>query len=194
MFGIAVFASGGGTDLQAIIDAVNNGTLSAKINLVVSDRKAYALERAEKEGIPTRLIPRKDPSGASRDLSGRVEEALSEVEKVDLIVLAGFLSILSPEFTKRWERKIINVHPALLPGFGGKGMWGENVHKAVLAAGEKESGCTVHYVDAGVDTGETILQRRVPVLAEDTPTTLAARVLVEEHKALPEAIGLLANK
>lgn len=193
MFGIAVLASGGGTDLQSIIDAVNAGTLSVQINLVVADRKAYALDRAAKEGIPSRLIPRKDPSDPSIDLSTRIEEALSEVGNIDLIVLAGFLSILTPEFTQRWARKIINVHPALLPDFGGKGMWGEHVHQAVLASGEKESGCTVHYVDAGVDTGETILQKRVPVLEGDTPATLAERVLKEEHKALPEAIGLLAK-
>ncbi|MDC7240164.1 MAG: formyltransferase family protein, partial [Spirochaetales bacterium] len=109
-------------------------------------------------------------------------------EDTDLIVLAGYLSILSAEFVEKWKGKIINIHPALLPEFGGKGMYGMNVHRAVLEAGRKKSGCTVHYVDGGVDTGETILQREVPVLPGDSPEDLQKRVLEQEHIALPEAI------
>ena len=199
---IMTLVSGGGTNLQALLDARKNGVFGSggsegKIVLVVSDNpKAYALERAKAAGVaaaveePDRNIPREE---RRQELSDRILR-LAETYHVDLIVLAGFLSILKGEIVRRYSGRIINLHPSLLPKFGGNGMYGERVHRAVLDAGEKESGCTVHLVDAGVDTGPILLQRRVPVLSGDTPDTLAERIHAEEHIAIVEAVKMMMYK
>lgn len=148
----AIFVSGSGTNLQAIIDAVENKTLgNITLQVVISDRDCYGIERAKKHQITHYQLSR------GEDLSHRIHRICQEMD-VELIVLAGYLSILSEEFCGNWQKKIINLHPSLLPKYGGKGMYGNHVHRAVLAAGEQQSGATVHYVTAGVDEGEIILQ------------------------------------
>ena len=184
---ITVLISGGGTNLQSIIDSIENGFIEAKINLVIADRPAYGLERAKNYNIPNLLIAKK----IGREKWTKQFLEVIHKQNPDLIVLAGFLSIIDKQIIEQFPKKIINIHPALLPKFGGKGMYGMNVHKAVIESIEKESGCTVHYVDAGVDTGEIILQRKVIVLPDDTPETLQKRVLEQEHLALSEAIKMI---
>ena len=158
----------------------------------MSDREGvYALERARLAGIPATVIaPDKTLPKAERrlELSNRIL-AQAIAQDIDLIVLAGYLQIFQGAILERFERRILNLHPALLPAYGGEGMYGDNVHRAVLAAGEKESGCSVHFVDAGTDTGDVILQRRVPVLAGDSINSLAARIHKEEHIAIVEAVA-----
>ncbi|WP_319201284.1 phosphoribosylglycinamide formyltransferase [uncultured Ilyobacter sp.] len=188
MLNIAVLVSGGGSNLQAIIDRINDGKLPCKINCVIADRNCYGLERASNYGIKTYLLDRKE---LKKNLSKEIDNILEG--EVDLIVLAGFLSILDSEFTKKWSKKIINIHPSLLPKYGGPGMYGIKIHQAVIAAGEKESGCTVHYVDAGVDTGEIIYQEKVSVLENDTAETLQKKVLEIEHRLLPQAVMDIAG-
>jgi phosphoribosylglycinamide formyltransferase-1 len=190
--------SGGGTNLQALLDAEKTGGLGpGKIVLVVSDRPGiYALERAKTAGIPTVTIePDKTISCEERrhKLSAHILQ-LAETHRINLIVLAGFLSILKGEIIQQYSGRMINLHPALLPQFGGKGMYGEKVHRAVLDAGEQESGCTVHLVDAGTDTGPILLQRRVPVLQGDTPDSLADRIHKEEHIAIVQAVKMMAER
>ena len=153
MKNVVVLVSGSGSNLQRIIDCIDNGEIqNAKVSLVVADRACYALERAENHQISHQLIKR------GKDFCENLENILPE--NTYLIVLAGFLSILSQEFCEKYKGKIINIHPALLPKFGGKGMWGHHVHHAVIEAGEKESGATVHYVTSGIDEGEIILDRK----------------------------------
>ena len=189
---IAVLVSGGGSNLQSIIDNIEQGNLNCEISYVIADRECYGLKRAEKHGIKNILLDRKV---LKEKLSDEISNVLeNDDEKTDYIVLAGYLSILSPEFIKKWSRKIINIHPSLLPKFGGKGMYGMNVHKAVIEAKETESGCTIHFVDTGVDTGEIILQIKVPVLSDDTPEVLQKRVLKKEHVLLIEGIKKLLEK
>ena len=189
---IAVLVSGGGSNLQSIIDNIEKGNLNCEISYVIADRECYGLERAEKHGIKNILLDRKV---LKEKLSDEISNVLeNDDEKTDYIVLAGYLSILSPEFIKKWSRKIINIHPSLLPKFGGKGMYGMNVHRAVIEAKETESGCTIHFVDTGVDTGEIILQIKVPVLTDDTPEVLQKRVLEKEHVLLIEGIKKLLEK
>ena len=189
---IAVLVSGGGSNLQSIIDNIEQGNLNCEISYVIADRECYGLERAEKHGIKNVLLDRKV---LKKKLSDEISNVLENYdEKTDYIVLAGYLSILSPEFIKKWSRKIINIHPSLLPKFGGKGMYGMNVHRAVIEAKETESGCTIHFVDTGVDTGEIILQIKVPVLSDDTPEVLQKRVLEKEHVLLIEGIKKLLEK
>ena len=186
---IAVLVSGGGSNLQSIIDNIEQGNLNCEISYVIADRECYGLKRAEKHGIKNVLLDRKV---LKEKLSDEISNVLkNDDEKTDYIVLAGYLSILSPEFIKKWSRKIINIHPSLLPKFGGKGMYGMNVHRAVIEAKETESGCTIHFVDTGVDTGEIILQIKVPVLSDDTPEILQKRVLEKEHILLIEGIKKL---
>ncbi|MBQ2253162.1 MAG: phosphoribosylglycinamide formyltransferase, partial [Clostridia bacterium] len=153
MKNIAVLVSGGGTNLQALIDAERSGVItSGKITLVLSNKEgAYALTRAQNAGIKARAVVEKDPDLLCEKLLAELEK-----EKIDVVVLAGFLAILTPEFVRAYERRVINIHPALLPKYGGKGYYGLHVHRAVLAAGEKVSGATVHFVTAGVDQGEII--------------------------------------
>ena len=200
---VMALVSGGGTNLQALLDAEQKGAFApdtgagGTIALVVSDRPGvFALERARRAGIPA-LVTEPDstlPKEQRRqELSGRIL-GLAEQHHIDLIVLAGFLSILTGEILERYSGSIINLHPSLLPKFGGDGMYGERVHRAVLEAGETESGCTVHLVDAGTDTGPILLQRRVPVLPGDTPEILAGRIHEQEHIAIVEAVTLMVKK
>ena len=178
---VAVLVSGGGTNLQAIIDKVADGSLHQVelVKVIASRESAYALERAAKAGIET-AVAKEQP---------QVLEEL-EASGAEIIVLAGYMKVLSPEIIKKYRNRIINIHPSLIPKFCGKGFYGIRVHNAVIDAGEKESGATVHYVDEGVDTGEIILQEKVPVLEGDTPEELAARVLKTEHVILAEGLKI----
>jgi phosphoribosylglycinamide formyltransferase-1 len=195
---ILVLVSGGGTNLQALLDARGDGRFGdSSITVVVSDRPGvYALERAQNAGIPG-LVEEPDkslPRGKRRrELSDRVLHIARQYD-IGLIVLAGFLSILEGDIITAYSGRIINLHPALLPKYGGAGMFGDHVHRAVLDAGEKESGCTVHLVDAGTDTGPILLQRRVPVLPGDNIETLAGRIHREEHIAIVEATVMMVEK
>ncbi|MSS61018.1 phosphoribosylglycinamide formyltransferase [Fusobacterium sp. FSA-380-WT-2B] len=190
MFKIGVLVSGGGSNLQSIIDKSKSGELQCKVEVVIGDRECYGVERAKEAGIDGYTLDRKV---LKKELCREIDKIVSEKE-VDLIVLAGFLSIIDEEFVNKWKGRIINIHPSLLPKFGGPGMYGIRVHEAVLKAGEQESGCTVHYVDTGVDSGEIIAQKRVKVLEGDTPEILQKRVLVEEHKLLPESIAKIISE
>ena len=182
MKNIAVLVSGSGSNLQRIIDCIDNGEIpNAKVNLVVADRDCYALQRAENHQIPYQFIKRE------KDFSENLEKVLPE--NTDLIVLAGFLSILNQDFCEKYRGKIINIHPALLPKFGGKGMWGHHVHEAVIAANEKESGATVHYVTSGIDEGEIILQGKFEIAENETPESLAQKVHEIEYEIFPKAIA-----
>ncbi len=188
---IVVLASGRGTNLQALIDAVERGEINGRIVAVISDRKrAYALERARKHGIDAVYL---SPRGKTREEYDR--ELLETLGRYSpsLIVLAGYMRILTPPVVRAYRNRIMNIHPALLPSFGGRGYYGERVHRAVLEYGCKVSGCTVHFVDEEVDHGPIIVQRCVPVLEDDTPESLAERVLEEEHRALVEAVRLFCE-
>lgn len=185
---IAVFVSGGGTNLQALIDAERKGIIkSGKIELVISSRKdAYALERAEKAGIAHMAISRK-ASGSQEAFEQKIREAL-KAYGIELIVLAGFMSILSPEFTRDFPERIINVHPSLIPSFCGKGYYGLKVHEEALKYGVKVTGATVHFVNEVPDGGRIIFQKAVKILDNDTPETLQKRVMrLAEWKLLPAA-------
>lgn len=190
MFKIGVLVSGGGSNLQSIIDKSQSRELQCKVEVVIGDRECYGVERAKEAGIDGYTLDRKV---LKKELCGEIDKIVSE-RGIDLIVLAGFLSIIDEEFVNKWKGRIINIHPSLLPKFGGPGMYGIRVHEAVLKAGEQESGCTVHYVDTGVDSGEIIAQKRVKVLEGDTPEILQKRVLVEEHKLLPESIAKIISE
>ena len=184
---IGVVVSGRGSNLQSIIDHIAEGKLNVEIAVVVSDHKeAFALERAAKAGIPTAVVERKGCKDKA-EFEDKIDAALREAG-AEVVVLAGFMRILTGHFISRWEHKIINIHPALLPSFKGLDAQGQAVDYGV-----KVAGCTVHFVDEGTDTGPIILQKVVPVLDDDTEETLAARILKEEHKALPEAIRLWAD-
>ena len=184
---IGVVVSGRGSNFQSIIDHIAEGKLNVEIAVVVSDHKeAFALERAAKAGIPTAVVERKGCKDKA-EFEDKIDAALREAG-AEVVVLAGFMRILTGHFISRWEHKIINIHPALLPSFKGLDAQGQAVDYGV-----KVAGCTVHFVDEGTDTGPIILQKVVPVLDDDTEETLAARILVEEHKALPEAIQLWAD-
>ncbi len=182
MKNIVVLVSGGGTNLQRIIDCSENGEIpDAKVTLVVADRECFGLQRAEKHGIPRHLIKR------GQEFSLKLAQVVPE--DTDLVILAGFLSILSTEFCEKFRGKIINIHPALLPKFGGKGMWGHHVHQAVLDAGEAESGATVHFVTPGIDEGEIILQKSFEVAEDETVEGLAEKVHRIEYEIFPKAIN-----
>lgn len=204
---VAVLVSGGGTNLQTLIDyeAEHKVECPYEIVVVISDHKdAFALERAQKAGIPTAVtspfsVMGKDVAqNATRDEKRlAVSNAmLDHCQKygAQIIVEAGCLTVLSGDILKKYANKIINLHPALLPKFGGVGMWGHHVHEAVLAAGETESGCTVHLVNEVCDGGEILLQKKVPVLPDDTPETLYARIAPKEHEALLEGLLLICNR
>ena len=194
MLKVAVLVSGGGTNLQAILDAVDSGKITnAKVEKVISNvAGAYALERAKNHGVTGVTLRRKD-----FDSKALWEQALiKEIEDCDaqLIVLAGFMAILSEDFTKHFENKIINVHPSLIPSFCGEGMYGLHVHEAALAKGVKVSGATVHFVNEEVDGGKIIAQKAVEVMADDTPETLQKRIMQQaEWLILPQAIDDIAN-
>jgi formyltetrahydrofolate-dependent phosphoribosylglycinamide formyltransferase len=182
---VAVLASGGGTNLQAILDhfASLHGRAPGQVTLVVSDRKdAGALERARRAGIGAVHLP----ANRSSELGALLRE-----HQIGVVALAGYLRMIPPDVTRAFHGRIVNVHPALLPAFGGPGMYGRKVHEAVLAAGAKESGATVHFVDDQYDQGAIIAQAKVPVLAGDTPAALAARVLDQEHALYPRVVAAL---
>lgn len=187
-----MFVSGGGTNLQALIDAQKSGALhSGQIALVISSNPgAYALERAQKAGIPTAVCSRK-ALGSQEAFEASISQAL-DAHGIQVIVLAGFMSILSEEFTRRWPRRILNVHPSLIPSFCGKGMYGLKVHEAALAKGVKVTGATVHFVNEIPDGGEIVLQKAVEILPDDTPEALQRRVMEQaEWVLLPQAVELL---
>lgn len=184
---IGVLVSGRGSNLQAIMDNIAAGKLPLEIEIVISDQAgALALERAAKAGIKTLTVARK-LCASKEEFEAKIDAALSAAG-CELVVLAGFMRILSAAFVNKWHHRIINIHPALLPSFPGLHGQGQAV-----AYGVKISGCTVHFVDEGTDSGPIILQKAVPVLDDDTEDSLAARILVEEHKALPEALKLWAE-
>ena len=187
MFNIAVLISGGGSNLKSLID---NQKEYYKINVVIADRDCGGLNIAREANIDAVLIDRKE---YREKLSKKIDEELKKYN-IDLIVLAGYLSIVDSNFISKWKNKIINIHPSLLPKFGGKGMYGMKVHEAVIKNKEKESGCTVHYVTEMVDGGDIIMQNKVDVLEDDTPEILQKRVLVEEHKILPATVIKLASE
>ncbi len=190
---ITVFASGGGTDFQSIIDGVESGLIKAKINMLIAGKEnIFAIERAKKHGIEYSVFLKRN-YGTLEAMFDEIVALLKE-KQTDLIVLAGYLTILAPNIVKEFENRIINIHPSLLPKFGGAGMYGLKVHEAVLASGEKESGCTVHFVDEHADTGKIIAQARVPVKEDDTPESLQQRVLNEEHKLLPQVVARLIEE
>ncbi len=185
---LAVLISGSGRTLENIADVIDRGELEATIELVVSSRPdVKGIERAARRGIRSVVVPRKGYADAAT-FSQAIFELVRQAQ-AELVCLAGFLSLLT--VPDDYAGRVINIHPALLPEFGGKGMYGHHVHEAVLAAGRTESGCTVHYADATYDTGKTILQRTCPVLPDDTADTLAARVFEQECLAYPEAIRQL---
>ena len=191
---IAVFVSGGGTNLQAIIDNTKDGILKdIEIVLVLSSSKdAHALERAANNGIKSAVVSRRDFDS----VEAWDDAVVAEVEKsgADLIVLAGYLSLLGPKIVSRYSNRIINIHPALIPSFCGAGMYGIRPHKAALAKGVKVSGATVHFVNENYDEGPILLQKAVDVLPNDTPETLQKRIMQEcEWKLLPQAIRLIAD-
>ena len=189
MFKIAVLVSGGGTDLQSIIDAIESGYMDVSIEAVISDKEGiYGLERAKSHGIKTYTFDRKE-------FRHNISEEILKVTygKVDLIVLAGWLSILKGELIEKFRGRIINIHPSLIPSFCGDGMYGLKVHERAVEYGVKISGCTVHFVDDGTDTGPIIMQKAVPVFHYDTAETLQKRVLEQEHIILPESIKLIAE-
>ena len=191
MLNIAVLVSGGGTNLQALIDAEKAGKIeNGRISVVVASKPGvYALERAKNAGIEGVVLARKDFESVD-DYSAALEKLLKE-KKTDLIVLAGFMTITNAAFTKAFENRIINVHPALIPSFCGKGYYGLHVHEAALARGVKVSGATVHFVNEVCDGGPIILQKAVPVEPGDTPETLQRRIMEQaEWQLLPEAVSL----
>ena len=177
---VAVLVSGGGTNLQALIDKEKSGELAESkiVRVIASKDTAYALQRAADAGIETSVAKTQ-------------EEVLRQLEEcgAELVVLAGYMSVLAPEVIEKFRNRIINIHPSLIPKYCGKGFYGMRVHRAVIEAGEKESGATVHFVDEGVDTGKIILQGTVPVMEGDSPKDLAARVLETEHRILAEGLN-----
>ncbi len=206
----AVLVSGGGTNLQALIDYAADCAASGKdcpyeIVCVIADtKKAFALERAAKAGIPSAIcspfavMGEANAKAADRDtkrlaVSNAMLEACQKYG-AEAVVEAGCLTVLAGDILKVYENKIINLHPALLPKFGGVGMFGHHVHEAVIAAGEKESGCTVHIADGGCDTGKILIQKKVPVLPGDTPDSLYERIAPKEHEAIVEGLCLLAKE
>ncbi|MBR2884774.1 MAG: phosphoribosylglycinamide formyltransferase [Clostridia bacterium] len=192
---ICVLVSGGGTNLQALIDAQKDGIIkSGEISLVISNNPdAYALERAQKAGIQTAVVNKKECSSQA-EFEQKLVDVLTE-NKIDLIILAGFMCILSENFTSRYPKRIINVHPSLIPSFCGKGFYGLHVHEAALSYGVKVTGATVHFVNEIPDGGEIILQKAVDIEEGDTPETLQRRVMENaEWKILPRAAEIVSKE
>jgi len=183
---VAVLASGGGTNLQALLDALHDSPLARVARVVTNRPDAGALERARQSGVPAAVL--RDPGDAAELLAALTDAG------ADLVVLAGYLKLVPPPVVARFHWRMINIHPALLPAHGGPGMYGRRVHEAVLASGAAESGATVHYVDEQYDRGPIIAQARVPVRSGDTAETLAARVLEAEHRLLPRVVLELARQ
>ena len=191
---VAVLVSGGGTNLQAMIDAQGSVIKNGEIALVISNKAdAYALTRAKNAGIETAVVLKKD-----YDNQTAFEDAIIELltaHQIDLIVLAGFMSILSAHFTSRYDKRILNVHPSLIPSFCGKGFYGLRVHEAALSYGVKVTGATVHFVNEIPDGGEIVLQKAVAIRQSDTPETLQKRVMQQaEWKILPRAVEIVSKK
>ena len=194
MLRIGVLVSGGGTNLQAIMDAIENEQIQdTQIAIVISSKAgAYALERAEKAGL-TRAIVRKEDYSSSKAYDQALIEQLKQ-QQVDLVLLAGFMSILGPSFIQAFEHRIMNVHPALIPAFSGPGFYGLKVHKAALDMGVKVSGATVHFVTEEVDGGPIILQKPVMIMPGDTPESLQQRIMEQaEWQIYPQAVNLFAQ-
>ena len=192
---IAVLVSGGGTNLQALLDAQQSGTLTAgEIVLVIaSNDKAYALTRAANAGVPAVVCSRK-ALGSQAAFETAISQALAE-HGAELIVMAGFMTILTENFTSQWPRRILNIHPSLIPSFCGKGFYGRKVHEAALAYGVKVTGATVHFVNEVPDGGEILLQKAVDVLPGDTPEVLQRRVMEQaEWKLLPQAAQMISEE
>ena len=191
---VVVMVSGGGTNLQAVIDSVKDGTITNTqiVGVISNNKNAYALKRAEENDIPSMCVSPKDFE--TRDIfNEKLLEAVGSF-KPDLVVLAGFLVVIPPEMIRKYENRVINIHPSLIPSFCGKGYYGLKVHEAALARGVKVVGATVHFVDEGTDTGPIILQKAVEVQQGDTPEVLQRRVMEQaEWKILPRAIDLIAN-
>lgn len=189
---IAVFASHGGSDLQAIIDGCKNERINAVVAVVISNNgDSTALQRAANENIPNFHMSAKK-YGSEEHLAKEILTVLKRYN-VDMIFLAGYMRLLHVTILKEYDNRIFNIHPALLPKFGGKGMFGMNVHNAVIKAGEKETGVTIHRVNAEYDSGEIVAQTKVAVLENDTPEILAERVLLREHEFLVEVISRIAE-
>lgn len=190
---LAILISGNGSNLQALIDSCAQDSYPAKIALVISNNPdAYGLQRARDAGIKAVVINHKDYN-RREEFEADIQATLDK-QPIDLICLAGFMRILTAKFVEQWPNRILNTHPSLLPKFGGEGMYGMNVHKAVIDAGEAKTGCSIHYVIPEVDQGPVILQKTLDIRAEDTPETLAERVVAREHIAYPEAIKLIASE
>ena len=190
MKNIAVFASGGGTDFQSVIDANEQENFCLIKYLVASKPNIGAIERAQKHGIETLVFDKEQET--QDEFYARVAATLKSAD-VELIVLAGWLKVVPAAFIEQFKDAIINIHPSLIPSFCGMGYYGLHVHKAAIEYGVKLSGATVHFVEADVDGGAIIMQRSVPVMADDTPETLQARILKEEHVMLPECVKLLCE-
>jgi len=191
---IGVLASGGGTNLQAIMDACASGRIRGEVVVVTSDVECGALARARKAGIAEHWLDRRDKGRfPTREAFDRAVLERLQSHHVELVCLAGYLRIMTPELVNAYAGRMMNTHPALLPSFGGKDMWGHHVHQAVLDYGCKVSGCSVHFVWLETDAGPVILQRAVPVEEDDTPETLAARILPHEHELYQQAIQLFAE-
>ncbi|HDL19305.1 MAG TPA: phosphoribosylglycinamide formyltransferase [Bacteroidetes bacterium] len=189
---LGVLASGRGSNFAAILDAISQNKLDAKVKVLISNKqKAGALEIAAKHNIPAVFVSQKKFSDPA-SFDGEVSRTFEEYE-VDFVVLAGYLRLLSQKFVRRYKNRILNIHPALLPSFGGQGMYGHHVQEAVLGRGCKVSGVTVHLVDELFDHGPIVKQRCVPVLETDSADSLAARVLVQEHQVFAEALQLFAE-
>ncbi|MDD7288776.1 MAG: phosphoribosylglycinamide formyltransferase [Clostridiales bacterium] len=192
---IAVMVSGGGTNLQALLDAQESGVLTAGeiVVVIASNPKAYAITRAEKAGVPAVVCSRKE-LGSQEAFEEAITRTLKE-HGAELIILAGFMSILSADFTRQWPRRILNVHPSLIPSFCGKGFYGLKVHEAALDYGVKVTGATVHFVNEVPDGGEILLQKAVEILPGDTPEILQRRVMEQaEWKLLPQAAQLVSEE
>ncbi len=187
---VAVFASGGGSNFQAIVDAQKSGYAAIEVVLCVTNNaEAGVLQRAAREGIDSIVISSTSYSRAG-EFARELLNALDECG-IELIALAGYMKKIPAAIIQKFPGRILNIHPALLPEFGGKGMYGHHVHEAVLRSGTDRTGATVHVVDQGYDTGRIVLQREIPVLPDDTPETLAARVLDVEHQLYPDAINMV---
>lgn len=189
MHNLVFFASGSGTNFQSVIDAINSGQLEARISGLITNRpEAGALERADKHNIPARTV-----DSSSSDYEQKLIELLSDMEP-DLIILAGYLRKIPSKIIEIYSGKIINIHPSLLPKYGGKGYYGMNVHRAVIENKERISGCTVHFVDEIYDNGQVIEQIEVPVSDDETAESLAEKVLRKEHELLPKTIKKLLTQ
>ncbi len=189
---LAVFVSGSGSDMQSVIDSIKSGALQAEIALVIASREGiFAIERAKTENIPYVVYNKRDYA----DISVMYERIIIELKSagIDYILLAGYLNILTKNIVEAFSKRIINIHPSLIPKYCGMGYYGMKVHEAVISNREKISGATVHYVDEGADTGEIIAQEAVPVYDTDTPETLRNRVLELEHRLLPQTLIKLFN-